>query len=96
MSWYWSNRDSVAAFTERTGKATETRDRFVTKHVEWETWEMYSKFLSENLCMKSHLDDAGVDVKKVLSLILKDYGLGVRIGLMLLRIVIVGALLVKA
>jgi hypothetical protein len=64
--------------------------------VELERWEMYSKFLSENLCMKNQLDDIGVDVKKALSLILKDYGLGMRIGLMWLRIVILGVLLVKA
>jgi hypothetical protein len=64
--------------------------------VEWERWEMYSKFLSENPCVKSQLDDIGVDVKKVLSLILKDYGVGVRIGLMWLRIVIIGVLLIKA
>jgi len=51
---------------------------------------MESKFLSENLCMKSQLDDIGVNAKKVLSLVLKDFGVGVNVGLMCLRIVIVG------
>jgi hypothetical protein len=37
---------------------------------------MYLKFLSKNLCMRSQLDHTGVDMKKVLSLILKDYGVG--------------------
>jgi hypothetical protein len=57
---------------------------------------MDSKFLSKNLCVKSQLDDTGVDVKEVLSLILKEYDVGVRIVLIWLRIVIVGVLLVKA
>ena len=66
-----------------------------TYHMECEKREMYSEFLSENLCVKSQTDDIGVDVK-VLSLTLKDYCVGVRIGLMWLNIVIVGVFLLKA
>jgi len=51
---------------------------------------MDSKFLSENLCVENQLHDIGVNVKKVLSLVVKDYGVGVRVGLLCLRIVIVG------
>jgi len=64
MSWYWSNRSSVAASAERTEKNQDNLGWIC--YVTCGVGEMGNgiNFLSENLCMKSQLDDIGVNAKK--------------------------------
>jgi hypothetical protein len=40
----------------------------------WERWEMHTKFRSENVKERAHLEDAGVDGKIILEWVLAKWG----------------------
>jgi len=60
---------------------------------EWELYETYTKFVSENLEERDHLWNVSLDRRKVSNWILKKYDVIVRVEFMLLRMRSSGGLL---